>query len=70
VQKNAYTVVKDVGHEVLVMGTRLPEILLFDKSKMLSLGISQTEGGIDPLSWLLLRFLYNPQKETNMLFYI
>jgi hypothetical protein len=50
VQKNAYTVVKDVGHEVLVMGTRLPEILLFDKSKMLSLGISQTEGGIDPLS--------------------
>jgi len=68
VQKDAYIVVKDTGHEVLVMGTRLPERLLFDKSKTLSLGISQMEGGIDPLSWLLLRFLYNPQKETNILF--
>ncbi len=48
-QKDAYTVVKDAGHEVLV-GTRLPERLLFDKSKTLSLGISQMEGGIDPLS--------------------
>ncbi len=70
VQKDAYTIVKDVGHEVLVMGTRLPERLLFDNSKTLNLGISQMEGGIDPLSWLLLRFLYNPQKEKNMLFYI
>jgi hypothetical protein len=48
----------------------LPERLLFDNSKTLNLGISQMEGGIDPLSWLLLRFLYNPQKEKNMLFYI
>jgi hypothetical protein len=47
-QKDTYTIVKDVGHEVLVM--RLPERLLFDKSKTLSLGISQMEGGIDPLS--------------------
>jgi hypothetical protein len=50
VQKDAYTIVKDVGHEVLVMGTRLPERLLFDNSKTLNLGISQMEGGIDPLS--------------------
>jgi hypothetical protein len=50
VQKDAYIVVKDIGHEVLVMGTRLPKRLLFDKSKTLSLGISQMEGGIDPLS--------------------
>jgi hypothetical protein len=50
VQKDTYNIVKDVGHEVLVMGTRLPERLFFDKSKTLSLGISQMEGGIDPLS--------------------
>jgi hypothetical protein len=49
VQKDTYNIFKD-GHEVLVMGTRLPERLLFDKSKTLSLGISQMEGGIDPLS--------------------
>jgi hypothetical protein len=50
VEKDTYTVVKDVGHEVLVMGTRLPKRLLLDKSKTLSLGISQMESGIDPLS--------------------
>jgi hypothetical protein len=50
VQKDTYIVVKDVGHEVLVTGTTLLERLLFDKSKTLSLGISQMEGGIDPLS--------------------
>ncbi len=49
-QKDAYTVAKDVGHEVLVMGTRLPERLLFDKSKTLSLGTSQMEGGIEKSS--------------------
>jgi hypothetical protein len=48
VQKDTYNVIKDIGHEVLVM--RLPERLLFDKSKTLSLGISQMEGGIGPLS--------------------
>ncbi len=48
--KDTYNIVKDVGHEVVVMGTRLPERLLFDKSKTLSLGISQMEGGIDLLS--------------------
>ncbi len=48
--KDTYNIVKDVGHEVVVMGTRLPKILLFDKSKTLSLGISQMEGGIDLLS--------------------
>jgi hypothetical protein len=50
VQKYTYNLVKDVGNEVLVMGTRLPERLLFDKSKTLSWGISQMEGGIGPLS--------------------
>ncbi len=67
VQKDTYNVIKDIGHEVLVMGTRLLERLLFDKSKTLRLGISQMEGGIDPLSWLFLRFLCNPQKEGNIL---
>ncbi len=50
VRKDTYNIIKDIGHEVLVMGTRSPERLLFDKSKTLSLGISQMEGGIDPLS--------------------
>jgi hypothetical protein len=50
VQRDTYNVIKDIGHEVLVMGTRLPERLFFDKSKTLSLGISQMEGGIGPLS--------------------
>ncbi len=49
-QRDTYNVIKDIGHEVLVMGTRLPERLFFDKSKTLSLGISQMEGGIGPLS--------------------
>ncbi len=49
-RKDTDNVIKDIGHEVLVLGTRLPERLLFDKSKILSLGISQIEGGIDPLS--------------------
>ncbi len=49
-QKETYNILKDIGHEVLVMGTRLPERLLCDKSKTLSVGISQMEGGIDPLS--------------------
>jgi hypothetical protein len=35
-QKDTYNIIKDIGHEVLVMGTRLPEKLLFDKSKTLS----------------------------------
>jgi hypothetical protein len=52
---------------VLVLGTRLSERLFFDKSKTLSLGISQMEGGIGPLNRLLLRFLWNHQKETNIL---
>jgi len=47
VQKDIYIVVKDVGNEVLVMGTRFLERLLFDKSKTLSLGISQMEGVIE-----------------------
>jgi hypothetical protein len=50
VQKDVYTIVKDVGHEVLVMGTRLPKRLLFDKSKTLNLGISQMESGIEKSS--------------------
>jgi hypothetical protein len=50
VQKDTYNIIKDSGHEVLVLGTRLPERLLFDKSKTLSLGISQMEGGIGPLN--------------------
>jgi hypothetical protein len=49
-QKDIYNIIKDIGHEVLVMGTRLPERLLFDKSKTLRLEISQMEGGIGPLS--------------------
>jgi hypothetical protein len=48
--KRTYNIVKDVGHEVLVMGTRLPERLLFDKSKTLSLGIFEMEARIDSLS--------------------
>jgi len=48
--QDTYNITKDIGHEVLVMGTRLPERLLFDMSKTLSLGISQMEGGIGPLS--------------------
>jgi hypothetical protein len=50
VQKDTYNTIKDIGHEVLVLATSLPERLLFDKSKTLSLGISQIEGGIGPLN--------------------
>jgi len=50
VQKDTYNIVKDVGHEVLVMGKRLLERLLFDKSKTLSLGIFEMEARIDSLS--------------------
>jgi hypothetical protein len=67
VQKDTYNIVKDVGHGLLVMGTRLPERLLFDKSKTLSLGISQMEGGIDPLSLLLLRFLYTTPTRNKLI---
>jgi hypothetical protein len=49
-QKDIYIIVKDIGHGVLVMGIRLLERLLFDKSKTLSLGISQIEGGIEKSS--------------------
>jgi hypothetical protein len=50
VQKDTYNIIKDIGHGVFVLGTRLSERLLFDKSKTLSLGISQMEGGIGPLN--------------------
>jgi hypothetical protein len=43
--------VKECGHGIftIFMGIRLPEILLFDRSKVVRVEISQIERGIDPV---------------------
>jgi hypothetical protein len=44
----------------------LPEILLFDRSKVARLKISQIERGIDPVRWLSLRVLGNTKQEKPL----
>jgi hypothetical protein len=68
-QKNfkwsTYKYIKFPGHGVVFVVIRLPNKLFFNRSKVLSLAIFQIEGGIDPVSWLPLRFLKTIKQEKH-----